>query len=70
MNKKFLEALQEIANTDKERSVILGIPIRSLTRYKAGNFPPPIPNFRKFPRLLHALAEDAEAEQEAAKCST
>lgn len=56
----FIEALNSIGSNDDERALLLGTPRRTLTRYKAGQFPPIIPRLMRYPELLHALAEDAD----------
>jgi hypothetical protein len=69
----FLLELSKLGQTDKQRSMALGVTTKTIERYRAGQLPSIIVKMKKFPRLLHALAEDAEnaeAEQEAAKCST
>lgn len=56
----FRAALDAVAPTDRERCAILGIHPRTLTRYKAGQLPPPLPELMRRPELLQALAQDAK----------
>lgn len=67
--KHFRAALAAVGRTDRERCRALGLNQRTLTRYKAGMLPPPIPQFMRRPEILTALAQDAEelnaAESEA-----
>jgi hypothetical protein len=66
----FRKQILALGKTDNERARKLQVPIRTLKRYKEGKLPRFIRTLSLYPHLLHALAEDAEAEQEAAKCST
>jgi hypothetical protein len=58
--KNFRAALVAAGRNDRERCQTLGLHLRTLTRYKAGILPPPIPEFMQHPELLTALARDAE----------
>lgn len=54
----FTQALNDLGKNDQERALVLGVPQRTLTRYKAGNLPRPLLILARHPRLLSALAED------------
>jgi hypothetical protein len=65
--KNFRAALVAVGRNDPERCRALGLNPRTLTRYKAGMLPPPIPQFMRRPELLTALAQDAAEELKAAE---
>jgi hypothetical protein len=59
--KHFTTTLSEYGKNDQERSSVLKIPPRTLTRYRNGKFPPVIRKLMEHPKLLVALARDALA---------
>jgi hypothetical protein len=54
----FTQALNDLGKNDQERAQALGVPQRTLTRYKAGDLPRTLLILARHPRLLSALAED------------
>ncbi len=65
----FTAALLALGSTDVERAKALGVSMRSISRYKAGEQLPRLECLMPHPQLLHALATDAEiiaTKQEAA----
>jgi hypothetical protein len=57
----FRQALVALGQTDRDRCQMLGLNPRTLTRYKAGQLPPPFLAFLQCPELFLALADDARA---------
>jgi hypothetical protein len=55
----FRRALVALGQTDRDRCQRLGLNPRTLTRYKAGQLPPPFLAFLQCPELFLALAADA-----------
>jgi hypothetical protein len=59
----FTQALNNLGRNDQERAERLGIPVRTLTRYKAGKLPRSLLIWVNNPtalQILHALASDAQ----------
>lgn len=54
----FTQALNDLGKNDQERAEALGIPQRTLTRYKAGDLPRPVLRLARQPDLLSALIKD------------
>lgn len=57
----FVDALKRLAKNDPERAQKLGVSPRTLTRYRAGQLPPPLDQMIDYPDLLSALLSDAQA---------
>lgn len=62
---QFTQALNNLGRTDAERAEKLGIPVRTLTRYKSGQLPKSILIWQNYPEILYAFLNDTkECQQE------
>lgn len=59
----FTNALLALGKTDRERAQALGVSVRSVTRYKVAELLPQAERLMAHPKLLRALADDAERLQ-------
>jgi len=56
----FVRELQSLGCNDTERAKALEVSTKTIERYRAADLPEPIRKLLRAPRLLRALADDAE----------
>jgi hypothetical protein len=69
---QFTEQLHSLGNTDQERCNALGVPLRTLTRYKQGRIPSVLLRLAHHPTLVLALVRDLQNQNttEGGSCDT
>ena len=57
----FHSGIMALGTNDNQRSKALGVPKRTLQKWRAGQIPANLERFLRQPLLLRALADDADA---------
>lgn len=59
---RFTKELMAIGTTEQDLSKALGLSLKTIHRYRSGKLPKLLVRLQRYPRLLRALADDAERE--------